>query len=401
MPCPCSPRAVLPALLAVALAGACGDDTTATGGSGGEAGTPSSGGGGESSGGGGMGGQASGGGGSTANMGGAGGSGGCADSLELMEELPPLLSETGLYADIASDEVAPNIRPFEPQFPLWTDAADKRRWIYLPECAQIDTTDMDHWELPVGARVYKEFTRDGTRVETRVILRTGPASGDYKFGAYIWNDSGDADLNIFGQDNANDTDHDVPPQTACAQCHRSTGRVLGFSALQLSHDLPGETMASLSAEGKLTVPAPDGFEVPGDATDVAALGVLHANCGSCHHVGGVLPTLDLDLRLRTTDATVESTGAFTSAVNQLPNMYTCGSGTACGTSDDCPNGETCAPGVNLCRCDLVEPGYSAGSALILRMGIRGQGQMPPLGTELVDAAGLAAVQAWIDALPVQ
>lgn len=370
-------------LSAAALAAACGDDTSSSGGAGGgQAGAPS-GGGGSTGNMGGMGGVTSTGGGGTnpggmGGTGGDGGAGGCANSLELLEDLPGLLSDTGLYADIATDTVADNIRPFEPKFPLWTDAAEKRRWIYLPECAQIDTTDMDAWEFPVGTRVYKEFTRDGVRVETRVILRTGPAATDFKFGAYIWNSAiGDAELNILGEDDANGTQHDVPPQTACAQCHRGPWRVLGFSAFQLSHDQPGETMASLSAEGKLTVPAPSGFQVPGDEVAQQALGTLHANCGSCHYVGGVLPTLDMELRLRTSATTVEETGAYLSAVNQQPNMYSCGG------------------------CDLIEPGDASASAVVMRMGIRGAGQMPPLGTELVDSVGLSAVEAWIDALPIQ
>jgi hypothetical protein len=56
------------------------------------------------------------------------------------------------------------------------------------------------------------------------------------------------------------------------------------------------------------------------------------------------------------------------------------------------------PGMN-----IVEPGQPERSVLFLRMGQRGLGslQMPPVGTEFVDDAGLAAVRAWIATLPVR
>src|SRR5262245_58280446 len=84
---------------------ACGDSTSevgGSGGSGGEAGAPANGTGG-------MGGtpvEAGGGAGGapTGGMGGAGGS--CPTSLPIIDEVPMLLSETGLYADIATDTVA-------------------------------------------------------------------------------------------------------------------------------------------------------------------------------------------------------------------------------------------------------------------------------------------------------
>ena len=46
--------------------------------------------------------------------------------------LPERLSETGLYTDIASDRVADGVLAYQPAFALWSDGADKRRWISLP-----------------------------------------------------------------------------------------------------------------------------------------------------------------------------------------------------------------------------------------------------------------------------
>ncbi len=46
----------------------------------------------------------------------------------------------------------------------------------------------------------------------------------------------------------------------------------------------------------------------------------------------------------------------------------------------------------------IAAGNSGSSEVIRRMNLRDRGQMPPLGTEQVDAAGVATVRAWIDAL---
>src|SRR5262245_54168229 len=88
------------------------------------------------------------GGGGAGGAGGQGGSAGaggsCTPSLAVNTEPPETLSATGLYADIATKELAAYAQPFAPQFLLWSDGADKQRWVYLPECeGTIDTTDMN------------------------------------------------------------------------------------------------------------------------------------------------------------------------------------------------------------------------------------------------------------------
>ena len=100
------------------------------------------------------------------------------------------------------------------------------------------------------------------------------------------------------------------------QCHsKLPEHLLGLSAIQLSHTGAGATIGSLSAAGMLTVPAPNGFKVPGsDPGTQAALGYLHANCGNCHNSSVV--TVDLHLRLLVGQTSVESTDAFMSAVGK-------------------------------------------------------------------------------------
>src|SRR3954468_10090688 len=59
--------------------------------------------------------------------------------------LPERLSETGLYTDIATGELAPGVLLFTPRFPLWSDGSEKQRWLLLPNGTQIDTSNMDDW----------------------------------------------------------------------------------------------------------------------------------------------------------------------------------------------------------------------------------------------------------------
>jgi len=88
---------------------------------------------------------------------------------------PLRLSETGLYA--ADGSVDPANRPFAPQYSLWTDGASKARWVFLPEGAKIDVTDLDAWRFPAGTKLWKEFAWGGRRVETRLIWQPAEETG--------------------------------------------------------------------------------------------------------------------------------------------------------------------------------------------------------------------------------
>ncbi len=70
---------------------------------------------------------------------------------------PRLLSQTGLYSDVAALKVDDRNRSFSPQYPLWSDGATKRRWVRLPAGSKINVADPGRWELPVGTKFWKEF----------------------------------------------------------------------------------------------------------------------------------------------------------------------------------------------------------------------------------------------------
>ncbi len=72
---------------------------------------------------------------------------------------PSTLACTGLYADIVTKTLAPGVRFYAPAVPLWSDAAQKGRWIQLPAGTQIDASDPNEWTFPVGTKVWKEFSK--------------------------------------------------------------------------------------------------------------------------------------------------------------------------------------------------------------------------------------------------
>ena len=279
------------------------------------------------------------------------------------------LSQTGLYADIQSKQIAADSAGFQPRFQLWSDGADKRRWLRLPPGTSIDNSDPDHWQLPAGGVVFKEFAREGKRLETRVLARTGTAPRDYWLGAFVWNDDeSDALFTPEGLRDARGTSHDVPSARRCGTCHDGApGRVLGLSAVQ-DPQLPAELLQQPLRPGV----------VPGEPATQAALGYLHANCAHCHNPrGSAFPDTDLDLRLSSNDPSPEATLAQRSTL-RVPLQFFRRSSARW----------------------RVLPGVPEQSALLLRMSqpdplVR----MPPLGTEQIDDSGVAAVREWIASLP--
>ncbi|MES2645167.1 MAG: hypothetical protein V4850_37110 [Myxococcota bacterium] len=285
----------------------------------------------------------------------------------LVSLLPERLSESGLYA--GPDELlAEGVIAYTPRFALWSDGADKTRWLSLPVDTVIDTTDPDEWRFPEGTRAWKEFVRDGVRVETRMLEKVGAEDDAWVGVAYVWNDDAtDAVATLTEVPDARGTAHDVPAAEACGACHGGRSSfVLGFSAVQLS-GAEGYGLEDLAAEGRLsaTVAAPT---VPGDDLDQEALGYLHANCSHCHNPDR--PERD---GARCYDP-------------QLPINFSLLAGSP-------PLDQT--PALATARDFL---GDADGSVVLHRISTRDNSSMPPLATEEVDPAAVAALTAWIDRL---
>jgi hypothetical protein len=174
--------------------------------------------------------------------------------------LPQMLDETGFSEA--------NATAFTPQYPLWSDGSAKRRWLRLPPGTSIDKSNPDAWEFPRGTKAWKEFSRGGRRIETRLIERL--ADGSWRFAAYQWNEEG---TRAALAPQAGVPALAIPSRTDCLACHEGAPvPILGYSAVQL--------------EAKLAD---------------AALGYLHANCGHCHNDPGPLAEVGLSLAQRAAD----------------------------------------------------------------------------------------------------
>ncbi len=342
-------------------------------------------------------GGASGGGAASVGGGGAGGAGGaptsptaCHEESEagpLTTRLPCVLSETGLYAaDMVA--LAPGVHPYAPQFELWSDSAAKRRWIALPEGAKIDTTDMDYWSFPVGTKLWKEFVRDDVRVETRLMEKQ--ASGSWYTVAYQWRaDQKEADAVPNGVSNASGTEHDIPNNDQCLTCHSQLpDKVLGFSAIQLSHEKidasdPLEwTLGTLIEDGLLTSPPAATLSVPGTEVERKVFGYLHANCGHCHNPKGTANSqtgLDMWLKVADLGGPVSDFSVYREIVDADISWL---------------GGERPAAPKRIASGSLSD------SAVYQRLIEKAEEwSMPPLGTELVDPEAKQLFEDWIGSLP--
>jgi hypothetical protein len=346
--------------------------------------------------------------------GGAGGVGGTGGAADLM---PTLLSKTGLFTDMKAQTLAPGVYAYEPQYTLWSDGAVKHRWVYMPPGGKIVTdasagsAGMEYWNYPAGFKLWKDFTRDGVLIETRLLLKKSGGLTDWYMMAFKWNaDHSEAVAVPDGEMNAMGTQHDIPSTKGCTGCHTAMNdNVLGFSALQLSHNIPGSMNLTQATQlGWFTVPPPaEGYTLPGDEPTKKALGYLHANCGICHNnFSKVYGTASLDLWTHLDQLqTVQQTRAYLSMVcDQWPGP---GLGARNNPITMCEAGHaTGAPSESsLSKPKRVEPHNPMNSSIHDLMALRStdeaQGQMPPIGTEVVDATGLAAIDVWITSLPAQ
>jgi hypothetical protein len=314
------------------------------------------------------------------------------------KQAPPRLADTGLYADAALRTLAPGVRTWTPQYPLWTDGASKRRWILLPPGRSIDASDPDAWVFPVGTRLWKEFSFQGRPAETRYMERL--ADGSWLYATYRWSEDGAGAVLAPGHGVVaavrlgGGSTHDLPSTGDCEACH-AAGRtpVLGFSALQLSPDR--DPLAPHAEQ-----PAPDALDLSSAVragmvrrlpqvllasppriqastpVERAALGYLHGNCGGCHDLRGELASVGLDLVHRVLPR--PGSGAVATGI-EVPSRYQ-------------------PPGVETSLVRIA-PGLPGRSALLHRLSSRSPAdQMPPIGTHLVDEDGVRLITEWIASL---
>lgn len=303
--------------------------------------------------------------------------------------MPPLtLDCTGLYADFPSKTLSQSARPYAPAVPLWSDGAEKQRWIMLPPGQKIDVSKPSEWSFPVGTKLFKQFTYEGKRVETRMFQKL--SQNFWVHATYAWNADDSAAPISYGATVTGGSDGGtwvIPTSDNCDSCHRGrSDRILGFEQVSLGlAGATGLTLLKLVVEDLLT-PAPSlvNLRVGDDGTGLAApaLSWLHVNCGvSCHNANenSLGYGSKMDLRL---DPTLLDGAPSTSAWGPIKTT----------------RGVACVSG-SVQGQPRILPGVDSASAVVQLITQRGVLQMPPIASRVVDMADVASLVSWIRAMP--
>ncbi|GAB5347938.1 SO2930 family diheme c-type cytochrome [Alteriqipengyuania sp. 357] len=301
------------------------------------------------------------------------------DGVIAGDTLPKSLREFGFFRDPAAQIPDAGVTPYRLNMPLFSDGAEKLRFVYLPEGADVDIGEQGLLQLPVGSALIKTFAfgeGDNRRlIETRVLLHR--ADGWLAL-PYVWDEEQyDATLALAGKRVPVTTPHGerisyrVPNKNQCKECHGLEGaltpigpKVRNMSAAWL------ESVLGRVPEGADTMPL---WEERASADPTAAArAYLDVNCAHCHRPGSTASNSGLDLRWETDDP-------HAIGINKRPVAAGRGSGGL--------------------MFDIV-PGDPEASILVYRMTSDEPGvAMPELGKATVHEEGVAMVERWIAGMP--
>jgi uncharacterized repeat protein (TIGR03806 family) len=315
-------------------------------------------------------------------------------------QIPPMLSQTGVFSDTAKRVASPGLIPYDLNVPFWSDGADKLRWIAVPE-GRIEFSPTGEWRFPAGTVFVKSFdlpvdaASPGTqrRLETRILVRDS-RGGVYGV-VYKWRaDGSDADLlktsateNIQIKSGAGDVHEQTwyyPSRQDCLTCHTArAGGVLGVKTRQLNRPFiypSGIADNELRTWNHLGLFAPafedaQVREFPAlAATDDMrrsladrARSYLDANCAQCHRPGGTVANFDARY----------DTPLDKQALIDGPVLID--------------------QGIDKPR--VISPHDIWRSIAYMRIDTVGDIRMPPLARETIDRKGVKLLGEWIDSLP--
>lgn len=307
---------------------------------------------------------------------------------------PELLSQTGVFSNLATLTPNPGVVDYEPNVSFWSDYAIKTRWFAIENLTDtVGFSEDGNWNLPTGMVWVKHFDIDTTRgnpatrrkLETRILVKT--ATETYGL-SYQWReDQSDADLvpeeglsELIPAGNPTQTWR-FPSRTECRVCHTPVaGHALSFDTRQLNRVHPyGAQMPNqidaLENAGYLTpgtAPATTNtlpaFAPADDATTSLEWRVrsyLAVNCVQCHQPGG---------------ASVGNWDARSTTLTDSANLI---DGLLVNAGGD-PANRWCVPG------------DTAHSMVLKRISGLGEARMPPLATNERDLAAEALIAEWIN-----
>lgn len=229
--------------------------------------------------------------------------GGVSDTAIIAEDSPPLLSTFGFFGG-GADQPSPLLVPYALGTPLFSDYAEKQRFIYLPANTKIVVEPGGRIRFPVGTALLKSFGYPDASgrlhiIETRLLLHK---PGGWIALPYIWNaDGSDAELKHGGarvpvtirRSGAADLpiSYAVPNKNQCKQCHSSKGEIEPIGPIW-----PNMIFANTKDKSRLAKQAlfpksglyADAIwnDPKSGSVEKRALAYLRINCGHCHRPTG-------------------------------------------------------------------------------------------------------------------
>lgn len=300
---------------------------------------------------------------------------------------PRALSDYGFFTDDQARVPNANVIPYRLNTPLFSDYAEKLRYLYIPGGMAAKAHGEELIDLPVGSAIIKSFGYEEAGemrlIETRVLLHR--ADGWLAL-PYVWNAAQDEALLKLGgarvpvtfTDPSGETrsiSYAVPNKNQCKECHAVNGAVMPIGPK--ARNLAAAFLAKLVQGRKLDVAPAVAQRLPlwearGEAPiEAVARGYLDVNCAHCHRPEGSASNSGLNLGWEVTDPVALGIGKRPVAAGR-------GSG---GLDFDIAPGDP-AHSIMAHRMKSVDPGVA----------------MPELGRATVDAEGVAAVEAWISRL---
>ena len=309
--------------------------------------------------------------------------------VAVTEGMPRTLGEYGFFTDLEQQNPTWGVVPYRLNTPLYSDGADKLRFLYVPDGKEIGTDGDGLLEFPVGTAIVKTFAfgegGDRRLIETRVLLHR--ADGWLAL-PYRWNEGQtDATLSLAGaripvtRTDGSEISYRIPNKNQCKTCHSKDGEVIpiGPKVRNLSPQLlellasSGHFDAAPTAASPLPSWTGKSGASPAD-TQQLARAYLDVNCAHCHQPGGGASNSGLDLRWEQDDP-------HAIGVRKPPVAAGRGSG---GHAVSILPGEPDSS-ILLYRMQSTEPGVA----------------MPELGRDTVDPEGVAVVRAWIEGMPAR
>jgi uncharacterized repeat protein (TIGR03806 family) len=326
------------------------------------------------------------------------------DTARLLAGDPaPTLAAYHLFNDAGGHEANAGVTPYTLNTPLFSDYADKQRYLFLPKGASARYRAEGVLDLPIGAVLVKTFAypadfrrpQDNIReIETRLLIHK--ASGWVPL-TYVWNDAQtEAVLKRAGartpvsfvdvKGEIVRFSYAVPNVNQCKECHALSGALtpIGPKARNLNGDYAYPTgaenqLAHWIRLGLLTgAPAPSALPATARWDDASqplearALAYLDGNCAHCHNPKGAASNSGLYLEYERTEGVARGLGKRPVAAGKA-------------------------------SADLdydIAPGEPDRSIAIHRMESREPGvMMPELGRALAHKEGIELVRAYIAAMP--